>query len=128
MAYNSDGEELPADWFILKKQGGEGLQQKTYPDIYKYEEKRKTTKFENQPHIRRAKMEHLEMISKRTQEEEEKRRKAESHHLSYLTQMREAKDKRRKAKQVNDMEEFAYWNSRVKSIEEEDRVWRIINT
>jgi hypothetical protein len=128
MAYNSDNEELPADWFILKKQGGEGLLQKLYPDIYKYEEARKKTKFENQPHIRRAKMEHLQMIAQRNEMEEAKRHQAEAHHLTYLTQMSEAKDKRRKAKQVNDTEEYAYWNGRVKSIEEEDRVWRIMNT
>ena len=128
MAYNSDGEELPADWFVLKKKGGYKLQQQSYPTVYEYEERRQKTKFESQPHIRRAKLEHLELIAKRTEEEEEKRVKAEAQHLTYLTQMREAKDKRSKAKQVEDKEEYAYWHNRIKSIEEEDRVWRIINT
>jgi hypothetical protein len=128
MPHNSDGEELPDDWFHLKQKGGVDLLKKVYPKIWQQEEVRQAAKFNNQPHIRRAKMEHLELIAKRTQEEEEKQKMADAHHRSYLTQRAEAKDKRFKAKQINDMEEYAYWHSRIKSIDEEDRIWKIVNS
>ena len=127
MAHNSDGEELPDDWFLLKRKGGSELLKKTYPRVWQVEEARQKRKFENQPHIRRAKMEHLELIEKRKEEEELSRQKAEAHHKDYLANMAEAKDKRRKAKQIGDKEEFEYWTARIKSIEEEDTIWRKVN-
>ena len=128
MVHNSDGEELPDDWFLLKKKGGSDLLKKTYPRIWQLEETRQLAKFNNQPHIRRQKIEHLEMIARRKEEEEISRQKAEVHHNDYLTKMAEAKDKRRKAKQLGDKEEYEYWNQSIKSIEEEDTVWRKINS